>query len=78
MTTPKQRTVAVQEVEQFLKDLTDSKVYARVPKEVKEEAARLLIHYPTYPDLLISSQHMNFVWGIANRPVNHESEWEKP
>ena len=47
MTTPDERTKAVLRVERFLMDLRDPKKYPRVPKSVREEASRLLKHYPT-------------------------------
>jgi hypothetical protein len=47
MTLPIERTFAVLNVEQFLKDLRDPKKYPRVPKVVREEASRLLRHYPS-------------------------------
>jgi hypothetical protein len=47
MTLPIERTFAVLNVEQFLKDLRDPKKYPRVPKVVREEASRLLKHYPS-------------------------------
>ena len=47
MTLPSERTNAVLRVEQFLKDLRDPKKYPKVPKAVREEAQRLLRHYPS-------------------------------
>jgi hypothetical protein len=47
MTLPIEHTFAVLNVEQFLKDLRDPKKYPRVPKVVREEASRLLKHYPS-------------------------------
>ena len=47
MTLPIERTFAVLNVEQFLKDLRDPKKYPRVPKVVREEESRLLRHYPS-------------------------------
>lgn len=47
MTTPDERTKAVLRVERFLMDLRNPKKYPRVPKSVREEASRLLKHYPT-------------------------------
>ena len=47
MTTPDERTKAVLRVERFLMDLRNPKKYPRVPKAVREEASRLLRHYPT-------------------------------
>ena len=47
MTLPIERTNAVLNTEKFLKDLRDPKKYPRVPKAVREEAHRLLRHYPS-------------------------------
>jgi len=47
MTMPSERTQAVLRTERFLLALRDPKKYPRVPKEVREEASRLLRHYPS-------------------------------
>lgn len=47
MTTRGERTRAVLNVERFLIDLRDAKKYPDVPKAVREEAKRLLKHYPS-------------------------------
>jgi len=47
MTLPIERTNAVLRVERFLMDLRDPKKYPRVPRAVREEAQRLLRHYPS-------------------------------
>jgi hypothetical protein len=47
MTLPIERTNAVLRTEKFLMDLRDPKKYPRVPKAVREEAQRLLRHYPS-------------------------------
>ena len=47
MTLPIERTNAVLNVERFLMDLRDPKKYPRVPRAVREEAGRLLRHYPS-------------------------------
>ena len=46
MTLPIERTNAGLRVERFLMDLRDPKKYPRVPRAVREEAQRLLRHYP--------------------------------
>ena len=51
MTLPCERTNAVLRVERFLMDLRDPKKYPRVPKAVRQEASRLLRHYPTQYDM---------------------------
>lgn len=52
MTLPIERTNAVLRTEKFLIDLCDPKKYPRVPYGVREEARRLLRHYPTKYDLV--------------------------
>jgi len=47
MTLPIERTNAVLNVEQFLMDLRDPKKTPRVPSKIREEAGRLLKHYPS-------------------------------
>ena len=47
MTMPSERTQAVLRTERFLLALRDPKKYPRVPKAVREEASRLLRHYPS-------------------------------
>jgi len=55
MTLPRERTLAVLRVERFLVDLQDPKKYPRVPAGVREQASRLLRHYPTRYDLVYIS-----------------------
>ena len=52
MTLPIERTNAVKRTEQFLLDLCNSKKTPRVPAGIREEARRLLRHYPTKYDLV--------------------------
>lgn len=52
MTMPRERTQAVLRVERFLMDLRDPKKYPRIPKAVREEASRLLKHYPSQYDMV--------------------------
>ena len=47
MTMPSERTQAVLRTERFLLALRDPNKYPRVPKAVREEASRLLRHYPS-------------------------------
>lgn len=52
MTMRSERTQAVLRVEKFLLDLRNPKKYPRVPKAVREEASRLLKHYPSQFDMM--------------------------
>jgi len=47
MTLPIERTNAVLRTEKFLCSLLDPKQTPRVPKSIRQEAARLLRHYPS-------------------------------
>lgn len=51
MTVPIERKNAVVHTEKFLLDLVNPKVTPRVPKAVREEARRLLRHYPSQFDM---------------------------
>ena len=46
MTVPSERTRAVLQTEQFLKDLTDPKLTPRIPRSIRKRALSLLRHYP--------------------------------
>ena len=54
MTMPEERTRNVLQAGAFLKELAASKA---VPKQVREEAYRLLRHYPTLSDIEAIAQH---------------------
>ena len=47
MTVPRERTNAVMFTESFLLSLIDPKQTPRVPKAIRQEAHRLLRHYPS-------------------------------
>jgi len=51
MTLPDERYRAIKFTEQFLRDLCDSSKTPRVPKAVRQQASRLLRHYPNKWDL---------------------------
>jgi hypothetical protein len=52
MTIPTERTRAVLHTERFLLDLCNPKKTPRVPKQIREQARRLLKHYPTQFDMM--------------------------
>ena len=62
MTTPDERTRAVQSAELFLIQVASGEV-KRVPAEVKEAAKRILRHYPTRFDLSQTADELPDVWG---------------
>ena len=56
MTLPYERTRAVVQTEEFLKDLINPKKTPKVPKEVRKQAYSLLRHYPNSIDMEIISK----------------------
>jgi len=55
MTVPRERTNAVIFTEEFLKSLLDPKQTPRVPKSIRDQANRLLRHYPTQYEMEVIS-----------------------
>lgn len=51
MTMPDERYRSVMQTLQFLTDLCTTDGYKRVPKEIRQEARRLLRHYPSAWDM---------------------------
>ena len=68
MTLPAERTQAVVNVERFLMDLRNPMKYPRVPSEVREEANRLLKHYPTQYDMAFIKERFEDL-----KEINYES-----
>jgi hypothetical protein len=63
MTLPDERTRAIVNARNFLYDLTDPKKTPRVPKSVRQQAWRILKHYPWNLHLNIAAAVMPDVWG---------------
>lgn len=63
MTLPHERTRAVLRAADFLRDLCDPKKTPRVPREVRERAARVLKHYPWKSDLHSAADEASNVFG---------------
>ncbi len=63
MTTPGERTRAVQHTRDFLQGLMDSEATPGVPDAVREEARRLLRHYPLASDLRLAHLALPNWWG---------------
>jgi hypothetical protein len=51
MTVPRERTNAVIFTESFLKDLLNPKTTPRVPRSIRQQAARCLRHYPSQREM---------------------------
>lgn len=58
MTTPTDRTRALLQTKQFLRELTDKTDMPRVPQSVRDIARRLIKHYPTYADIARAHEAM--------------------
>lgn len=58
MTMPNERTRAVVQTAEFLRELTMPSVTADVPRAVREEARRLLRHYPGLGDMSLAHMLM--------------------
>jgi len=63
MTTPDERTRAVLHTRDFLEALRDSGMQPGVPDEVREQARRLLRHYPDVTDLRLASTALPLKFG---------------
>ena len=51
MTLPDEEARAIDAVRQFMFELLDPKLTPRVPKAIRQQARRLLKHYPILPNL---------------------------
>lgn len=74
MTMPSERTQAVLRVEKFLLDLRNPKKYPRVPKAVREEASRLLKHYPSQFDMIEPGERFEPLQKIDYEDLTIESK----
>jgi len=63
MTVPNERTLAVLRARDFLIDLCSPKTTPRVPKAVRQQASRILKHFPSVYDLTTSSSKLPDCWG---------------
>lgn len=63
MTMPCERTNAVKRARDFLLDLLDPKKTPRVPREIRQQAASVLRHYPGTYDLHRASQVLPLLFG---------------
>ena len=60
MTLPTERTNAVLRTERFLIDLLNPKKTPRVPRAVRQEAGRLLKHYPSKYDMEYMEERFSY------------------
>ena len=68
MTIPIERTRAVLNTRDFLRDLLDPKKTPRIPKEVRRRAGSLLRHYPSDYDLEITVEEGSSRFGDEKHP----------
>jgi len=62
---PEERTRAVLQTKEFLEELRSPARMPRVPKHVRDEARRLLRHYPSAGDLDWAHEGVPWLWGAA-------------
>lgn len=65
MTTPHQRTRSLLQTRAFLSSLVSGKSWPSVPREVKDEARRLLYHYPEWRHLSRLHEQIPEDWGAV-------------
>lgn len=63
VTVPEERTRAVLQTRDFLKELATSNPKSGVPEKVRAEAIRLLRHYPSSSDIEIAHMYAPFWYG---------------
>lgn len=67
MTTPNERTRAVLQTLDFLIDLSNPQRTPGVPRHIREEAHRLLRHYPAESDMDLAGHACPQWFGIPER-----------
>ncbi len=63
MTIPYERTRALIQTYELLQSLLDRQATPRVPRWLREEARRLLRHYPTYSNLELAHKALPHLYG---------------
>jgi hypothetical protein len=63
MTIPYERTRAILETRRFLRELVNPGDTPRVPKAVRDEALRLLRHYPGYLEIELAHKSLPHLYG---------------
>lgn len=75
MTTKLERVFAIRHAKKFLLELSNSKKIPRIPSSVREEALRVLKHFPNDIDLLLMVKDdivsTNFLSNIINSKKNN-------
>lgn len=63
MTIPKERSMAIENAELFLRDLLNPKATPKVPREVRERARRVLRHFPSRFEMMLAKKKNPELWG---------------
>lgn len=66
MTTPDERTRAVVQTKEFLYELTVPRLTPGVPQPVREEARRLLRHFPDRGDMSLAARAVPIWFGFPD------------
>lgn len=72
MTTPDERRRTLVQVGAFLKELRSNDT---LPEQVRQEAHRLLRHYPTLHEIAHLARATNAAWGGSPLGAEHNPEW---
>jgi len=73
---PTERSYAVHNTRQFMYDLLDKKKTPGVSKLVREQARRLLRHFPATFYLNTCSKSCPDIFGHIEAKLDHEVEWD--
>lgn len=72
MTTPDERRRTLVQVGAFLKELRSNDT---LPEQVRQEAHRLLRHYPTLHEIAHLARATSAAWGGSPLGAEHDPEW---
>lgn len=70
MTLPDERYRAVMQTREFLQDLTDPRVYPRLPLKVRQQANWCLRHYPSGWDMEAATRGVPEVFAKTMDPLH--------
>jgi len=68
MTMPDERTRAVINTREFLRELLDPRATPKVPRAIRTRAYWCLKHYPGVHDILEAVKHAPETWGKPDAP----------
>lgn len=72
MTIPDERSRAVKYAREFLRDLLDSGITPRVPRSVREQARRVLKHFPSDLDVNRANERVPETFGKLSYGEKYE------